>query len=87
MYYPVCICVDIIWQHVLVCCSQVYIIQFAFVLILLRSSLCCIWVQFLLDGVGKIEVSDQNGVSLLYIMLEIHHSGREPSKCEGVIVF
>ena len=22
---------------------------------------------------------DQNGVSLLYIMLEIHHSGREPS--------
>ena len=26
-------------------------------------------------------VSDQNGVSLLYIMLEIHHSGREPSIC------
>ena len=25
-------------------------------------------------------VSDQNGVSLLYIMLEIHHSGREPLK-------
>ena len=24
-------------------------------------------------------VSDQNGISLLYIMLEIHHSGREPS--------
>ena len=24
-------------------------------------------------------VSDQNGVSLLYIMLEIHHSGQEPS--------
>ena len=24
-------------------------------------------------------VPDQNGVSLLYIMLEIHHSGREPS--------
>ena len=24
-------------------------------------------------------VSNQNGVSLLYIMLEIHHSGREPS--------
>ena len=23
-------------------------------------------------------VPDQNGVSLLYIMLEIHHSGREP---------
>ena len=28
-------------------------------------------------------VSDQNGVSLLYIMLEIHHSGREPSICTG----
>ena len=27
-------------------------------------------------------VSDQNGVSLLYIMLEIHHSGREPSNYE-----
>ena len=26
-----------------------------------------------------LRVSDQNGVSLLYIMLEIHHSGREPS--------
>ena len=24
-------------------------------------------------------IPDQNGVSLLYIMLEIHHSGREPS--------
>ena len=24
-------------------------------------------------------VSDQNGVSLLYTMLEIHHFGREPS--------
>ena len=23
-------------------------------------------------------VSDKNGVSLLYIMLEIHHSGQEP---------
>ena len=26
-------------------------------------------------------ISNQNGVSLLYIMLEIHHSGREPSIC------
>ena len=26
-------------------------------------------------------VPNQNGVSLLYIMLEIHHSGREPSVC------
>ena len=26
-------------------------------------------------------VSDQNDVSLLYIMLEIHHSGEEPSIC------
>ena len=26
-------------------------------------------------------VPDQNGVSLLYIMLEIHHSGWEPSLC------
>ena len=24
-------------------------------------------------------IPDQNGISLLYIMLEIHHSGREPS--------
>ena len=29
----------------------------------------------------KSRVSNQNGVSLLYIMLELHHSGREPSKC------
>ena len=26
-------------------------------------------------------VSDQNGVSFLYIMLEIHHSGQKPSIC------
>ena len=31
-------------------------------------------------------VSNQNGVSLLYIMLEIHHSGREPSNlCKSYI--
>ena len=29
-------------------------------------------------------VPDQNGVSLLYIMLEIHHSGWEPSVCSSV---
>ena len=27
-------------------------------------------------------VPDQNGVSLLYIMLEVHHSGREPLICD-----
>ena len=32
-----------------------------------------------LGEVGITRVSDQNGVSLLYIMLEIHHSGQEPS--------
>ena len=33
--------------------------------------------------VGSIyRVPDQNGVSLLYIMLEIHHSGWQPSICE-----
>ena len=43
--------------------------------------------QFLLKMASKcserpiLRVSDQNGVSLLYIMLEIHHSGREPSIC------
>ena len=26
-------------------------------------------------------VADQNDISLLHIMLEIHHSGREPSIC------
>ena len=31
-------------------------------------------------------VSDQNGVSLLYIMLEIHHSGQEPSICSTEII-
>ena len=28
-----------------------------------------------------LRVSDHSGISLLYIMLEIHHSGREPSVC------
>ena len=31
--------------------------------------------------VNKSRVPNQNGVSLLYIVLEIHHSGRELSKC------
>ena len=31
-------------------------------------------------------VPDQNGVSLLYIMLEIHHSGRETSICRTITV-
>ena len=30
---------------------------------------------------NKSSVSDQNGISPLYIMLEIYHSGREPSNC------
>ena len=29
-------------------------------------------------SIHSLRVSDQNGVSVLYIMLEIHHSGREP---------
>ena len=33
-------------------------------------SLCCRMIS---------SVSNQNGVFLLYIMLEIHHSGQEPS--------
>ena len=32
-------------------------------------------------------VSGQNGVSLLYIMLEIHHSGREPLICSSPYFF
>ena len=32
-------------------------------------------------GMVCLMVPDQNGASLLYIMLEIHHSGREPSIC------
>ena len=31
-----------------------------------------------------LRVPDQNGVSLLYIMLEVHHSGREPSNYVGI---
>ena len=32
----------------------------------------------------KSRVPNQNGVSLLYIMLETHHSDQEPSKCVSV---
>ena len=38
----------------------------------------------LLFSLSISRVSDQNGVSLLYIMLEIHHSGGEPSICTFV---
>ena len=36
-------------------------------------------IQAYIIGMIISRVSDQNGVSPLYIMLEIHHSGREPS--------
>ena len=41
-----------------------------------------------LDHRGDIDisrVSDQKGMSLLYIMLEIHHSGWEPSICSSLL--
>ena len=34
-------------------------------------------------GADSPRVPNQNGVSLLYIMLEIHHSGQEPSNHLG----
>ena len=42
--------------------------------------------QRILGGLGRNEsrVSDQKGVSLLYIIVEIHHSGRTPSKRKRV---
>ena len=54
---------------------------------------CCsrlfVYVQPLLSeekayfqAIYRLRVSDQNGVSLLYIMLEIHHSGQEPSRLD-----
>ena len=36
--------------------------------------------------VSQSRVSDQNGVSLLYIMLVIHHSGWEPSQCWPFVI-
>ena len=35
------------------------------------------------DILDNLRVSDQNGVSLLCIMLEIHHSGWEPLNYHG----
>ena len=43
----------------------------------LNNPLCCNLRLFVLVLISR--VSDQNGVSLLYIMLEMHHSGRESS--------
>ena len=36
-----------------------------------------------IESILKVPV--QNGVYLLYIMLEIHHSGREPSICSSFL--
>ena len=46
--------------------------------VILRSWVTWGW---LLCDTNIWRVSNQNGVSLLYIMLEIHHSGPEPSTC------
>ena len=45
------------------------------------QTLCFITTKLLAENISR--VSGQNGVSLLYVMLEIHHSGREPSICWG----
>ena len=44
------------------------------------ARLCGVLLLFLCKMNNKSRVSDQNGVSPLYIMLEIHHSVWEPSK-------
>ena len=57
---------------VVVCCCWVFVgfLYFGFVFwLLFFFCICFIYSR----------VSGQNGESLLYIMLEIHHSGREPS--------
>ena len=47
--------------------------------IILYCGTSFVWYQLTVCRVHISRVSDQNGVSLLYIMLEIHHSGWEPS--------
>ena len=44
----------------------------------------CYYLLLLLYNMSR--VSDQSGVSLLHIMLEIHHSGREPSIYMSVLL-
>ena len=39
------------------------------------------WQLHLYCGQSKLRVSDQNGISWLYIIVEICHSGRKPLKC------
>ena len=38
-------------------------------------------------GNNKSRVPDQNGVSQAWYIVEIHHSGREPSKCRNIFFF
>ena len=45
------------------------------IIILKKVTICCS--SSVCYNISR--VSDQNGLSPLYIMLEIHHSGREPS--------
>ena len=72
------------------CCLCLWVL-FAFFLCLLSSISLPFSVSYFCHSVNGISgqrrdlyihcilrVSDQNGVSPLYIMLEIHHSGREP---------
>ena len=51
--------------------------------LLLAFTLSRTWMSGSLESAMEclLRVPDQNGVSLLYIMLEIHHSGREPLMC------
>ena len=68
MFFAVCIhfdqCLFLIFLNYCSDCGRCSILSCSFV--------CCLFLYIS-------RVSDQNGVSLLYIKLEIHHSGREPS--------
>ena len=59
-------------------CGAVVGTHTKFILCVIMCIYICLHVCRLWGG-NISRVSDQNGVSLLYIMLEIYHSGREPS--------
>ena len=83
----VCVCV-FVWVGACMCACVVKVWVCMCLFTCVYVSVCvCVFVHVcacMCDYISR--VSNQIGVSLLYIMLKIHHSGREPSICIHVFV-
>ena len=82
----VCVCVHMcVWLHVHVCvCAHMH--MQGCVCVFVHVCVCVQALAYVNLYMYILRVPDQNGASLLFVMLEIHHSGQEPLICVSMSV-